>query len=416
MIGLFFYFYKLLVKMKGKLLSGICFLVAAGNDIPAQTTFPAGTSLCDSTPWKLVWYDEFSGTAINTDKWFTFLDDNNWSGGLVTVPPVSQESRAMNRGANFMDANVTVSDGTCKLTAKYQPNTWLGSYKRYTSGLIKAKESGVNKPMYFNQGKFEIRARVTKAKRSWAAYWLWQGGGHRGGDSEIDIFEYMPTGNADENTYSLHGWNRPGTSRETTVTGTFAYNNIDAWHIYTCEWDSNFVRIYMDNQLKFEGSRYILIGSSGTSSGCQPVPGAAYTDDADKAFPFADEYMSLVCSMDYRSNVRSRMPDGVFEIDYVRVYQRIPQHRLKDLCSYVTGPEHVRMYASATFYAGVGEGNFTEWAVSPRLQILEKGIADGQPYITVQGVAEGNAWVTAIVRGKPRSCPNAQLQVSIASF
>jgi hypothetical protein len=91
------------------------------NILNAQVTFPTGTNLCETTPWKLVWYDEFDGAAINTNKWFTFLDDNNWGPNGVIVPPISQESRTMNRGANFLDANVTVSNGTCKLTAKYQP-------------------------------------------------------------------------------------------------------------------------------------------------------------------------------------------------------------------------------------------------------------------------------------------------------
>jgi hypothetical protein len=401
----------------GKILSSLLlFLLTGITPSWAQVTFPAGTNLCDTIPWKLVWFDEFEGTAINKDKWFTFLDDNNWDAKGVVVPPASRESRTMNRGVNFMDANVTVSGGTCKLTAKYQPNTWMGSFKRYTSGLIKAKESGVNKPMYFNQGKFEIGARITKAKRTWAAYWLWQGGGHPGGDSEIDIFEYMPTGNANENTYSLHGWNRPGTSKETTVTGTFTYNNIDAWHTYTCEWDSNFVRIYMDDQLRFEGSRYTLANTPGASSGCKPVPGAVYSADVYKAFPFADEYMSLICSMDYRSNVRSRMPDGVFEIDYVRVYQRVPQQRLKDLCSSVTGPGRMRPGTQATFYASIGEGSFQDWALSPGLRVVAKGTANGQPYITVKSTVAGKAWITAIVQGKPRGCPNAELQVVIGAF
>lgn len=385
--------------------------------IRAQVVFPAGTNLCESTPWKLVWYDEFDGTAINTDKWFTFLDDANWDDYGVIVPPVSQGSRTMNRASNFMDANVTVSGGTCKLTAKYQPNTWINSYKQYTSGLIKARKTGDNVPMFFNRGRFEMRARITRAKKSWAAYWLWQGGGHPGGDSEIDIFEYMPTNNVNENTFSLHGWNRPGTSGETTVTGTFSYNNIDLWHVYTCEWDNNFVRIYMDNQLKFQGSRYTLAGAPGTSSGCQPLAGTAYVEDVNKAFPFADESMSLICSMDYRKNVRSRRPDAVFEIDYIRVYQRTPQSDLKDLCSYVNGPGRIGLNAPATYYASVGEGKFSEWAVSPGLQILATGIADDRPYITVKSVAKGEAWITAIIGGKPYGCPNkAQLQVIMESL
>lgn len=39
---------------------------------PAVTLSWGGGNMCESTPWQLVFHDEFNGNTINNDKWSTF--------------------------------------------------------------------------------------------------------------------------------------------------------------------------------------------------------------------------------------------------------------------------------------------------------------------------------------------------------
>ncbi len=427
---LFVFVHILLIAMKKKIIFLSAFL-SLGCVVQAQVTFPAGTNLCESTPWKLVWHDEFDGTSLDNNKWYTFSDDNNWSPqGTIYVPPINVEGRRGNM-VNYLDANVTVSNGSCKLSAKYEPNNILGSYQNFSSGYIKARliENGLNHLQYFNKGKFEIKAKLPKVKNVWATFWLWVGGvsAEGPGGSEIDMFEYMPgsTNELNTNTFTLHGWNRgpgwPVSPNSTADHATFNVNNIDSWHIYSCEWDENFVRLYVDGVLQLTRTRYKQANGLGgyfETASCVPTEGVTYYKDpmATATFPFPDEYLSLICSLDYRSELEwaAGEPTRVFEIDYVRVYQRTPQPNLKDLCSSVSGPSNICLNVPTTYYASVGEGTFNNWTVSSNVQVLSTGISiQGQPYITVKGIANNPAWIVANVQGSPPSCAPSQLQITV---
>lgn len=392
--------------------------------VNAQVTFPAGTNLCETTPWKLVWYDEFDGTSIDNSKWFTFLDDGNWGPNGVIVPPISQGSRTMNRGSNFTDANVVVSSGTCKLIAKYQPNTWINSTKLYTSGLIKARKNDANgnsTPMYFNKGKFEMRARISKAEKIWAAYWLWAGGNssYGPGGSEIDMFEYMPINNSETstNSFGFHGWDRgPGwpVSPDCTSDGnTFEMTNIDSWHIYSCEWDQNFVRLYIDGVLKFVKDRYkIQVGTAYMSTGvCTPSQGITYYNDPQvtATFPYPDEYLSFICSMDYRDNIGPGQPDRNFEIDYIRIYQRTPQPDLHDVCGAISGPTQICANNVNTTYTYTGDAIALggTWQVSPNLSI----VSSTNNSVTVKRTYATSDGATISIANPSVYCPSTSISI-----
>ena len=309
------------------------------QSVKAQPTvrFDKGTDLCEHAVWKLVWSDEFSSTSLDTRKWYTFIDNENWADGRVADPPIAAAARN-GEMVIYKDKNVTVRDGYCQLHLKYDPDSFLGGYRNFSSGMIMARNPNASQPLYFNRGKYEIRARLPVTPGVWATFWLFGGGAPNVNKTEIDMFEYNPCASRlKELPYHIHG-NHRGPEHKThyEVTGRTKSKTLNDWHVYTTEWDRNFIRLYMDGELRGSVRRY--------ASDCNPDINKQYTEDPDNVFPRQDEFMKLIVNFDYtkdmytrnflgictpipgwlanREKWDARQPERIFEIDYVRVYQR----------------------------------------------------------------------------------------------
>ena len=231
--------------------------------------FPSNQSMCDNTPWKLVFFDGFDGTALNTNKWFPFNtnswdEHDNWCEARIGYP--GNES-------NHRDENVVVSGGTLKLKIKQETNTWqcascitnnctpgmgdVPSVKNYTSGYISSK-------LRYNSGKIETRLRMPIYEKTWATVWTWYGSSV----NEIDVAEAYGgrystiwEKRRPKNTFSTHAWwfdedNNPyNLPQNMRITGHYpnqdwwnwfmGYNTVfrqDNWHTYTCEWDTTVIK------------------------------------------------------------------------------------------------------------------------------------------------------------------------------
>jgi len=313
------------------------FLIAPITKGQEIVRFPADTNLCETDPWKLVWGDEFEGKALDTTKWYRFIDDDNWFDGVVADPPVSTASRASYK-VIYRDENVVVNNGTCTLTLKYDPSVWKGTAKNFSSGMIMAKNAEGTAPLYFNRGKFEMKAKLPRATGVWATFWLYGGGSNNQQGSEIDMVEYAPCKSSlSEIPYHVHGFRRGDNFAEHYETGgNYKLKDVDQWHIYTTEWDRHFIRFFLDGMLMAVVSRY--------NSDCKPGSETDYLHDAKNVFPRIDEGMKMLVTLDYTHNLYStqvagiclpwpawlrnrakadaRQPEQKIEIDYIRVYQR----------------------------------------------------------------------------------------------
>ncbi len=108
-----------------------------------QITFPSGTNLCDYTPYKLVWYENFDGYRDGSGTLHNDLNPLIWHKYSELAPygfPVVYDS-----------SNITVAGGICTLAVKHTPASGLDSngtlvHSNYT--VAKIKTDIYNRPYF----------------------------------------------------------------------------------------------------------------------------------------------------------------------------------------------------------------------------------------------------------------------------
>ncbi|MCF8380068.1 MAG: glycoside hydrolase family 16 protein [Bacteroidales bacterium] len=181
---------------------------------------------------KLVWSDEFDGTALNEEFWSYEIGDGcpklcGWGNKELEY---------------YRKENVLVSDGMLIITAKSESF----ENRDYTSGRIKT--SGKKS---FTYGRMEIRAKLPKGKGIWPAIWMlgesissigWPAAG------EIDIIE-LKGSIPNKVGGTLHYKNsegrhqNSGAKRHELVSGDYS----DEFHLFSLEWDETQMIWSVDN-------------------------------------------------------------------------------------------------------------------------------------------------------------------------
>jgi beta-glucanase (GH16 family) len=157
--------------------------------------FVVGVETDDTSPetregYSLVWNDEFSGTALNTDDWTYEIGDGcpdlcGWGNNELEY---------------YRSENATVASGLLTIEAREE---FYGG-KNYTSSRIKTEHK-----QFFKYGRIDIRAKMPQGQGLWPALWMlgenistvgWPAGG------EIDIMEMVGGNGTDGNNDSTtHG-------------------------------------------------------------------------------------------------------------------------------------------------------------------------------------------------------------------
>ena len=265
----------------------------------------------------LVWQDEFSGDAIDGEKWSfekncvgggnneaqCYVDDadNAWvADDMLHIKAIREDATGPNR---FDD------------DPNYDPADTSGSGS-YTSARLRTKGLGD-----WKYGRFEMRAQLPQGQGSWPAFWMLPTDGVYGGwplSGEIDILEAvnLKVGGEDQIYGTLHyGGTWPGnkhTGEAYQIPG--AINPADDFHTYAVEWEEGEIRWYVN------GDHYATQTSAGWYT----------TADLDNALAPFDQTFHLILNLavggDWPANVNdtgideSAFPQE-FVIDYVRVYQ-----------------------------------------------------------------------------------------------
>jgi len=391
--------------------------------------FPSGATVCDPTPYKLVFDEEFDGNSIDLTKWHTWCnysgpyEGDDWSNGRWDF----QGSTTIIR-----DQNVVVSGGTVKLQIKHGPESWQCTgcpikTANYSSGWLTTR---YNPGFCYNSGRFEAKIKFPKSNYTWSTMWLYHGDAI--GVNEIDIAEahggpFFPAGPFGQNnhftcSYSLHAQSPPSGSNPYNlgdveiansyphqswwdkVNGT--YFDLDNWHTYTCDWDTALITTYLDGNivnkipkyyyyqlvpvyhtfLFYTWTTYIKVYQQAL---CATVPNQIY--HITTGFPWNNSSASQLRFSTQMFQDEANLGSYSYgqlkaqmEIDYVRIWQRHPEADLHtDLCAgttlaKITGPDIV---CGSAIY-NVDQSIDGTWSVSDNLSIT--GNNRGIHWVSVQ--------------------------------
>ncbi|NQY64060.1 MAG: glycoside hydrolase family 16 protein [Alteromonadaceae bacterium] len=194
-----------------------------------------------SSDWRLIWADEFDGSAIDPNKW---THEINCDGG------------GNNEQQCYTDnpENAFVSDGILNIVAL--PTTDENLTKPYTSARLSSKMKGD-----FAYGRFEARVKLPAGQGTFPAVWMMPTDAVYGGwphSGEIDIVESVnlkvaaEDGTLESNVYgTLHyGKSWPDNSHSgTPYLLPNDQNPADDFHTYAIEWQEGEIRWYVDGYL-----------------------------------------------------------------------------------------------------------------------------------------------------------------------
>ena len=198
----------------------------------------AASSPPSSSPWKLVWSDEFNGpdgSAPDSSKWVLETGGGGWGNNEL------EYYTARPQNASLHDGNLVIKVIQEKFTG---PD---GVTRDYTSARLKTQ--GKYAEAY---GRFEARVKIPRGQGIWPAFWMlgedidkigWPDCG------EIDIME-----NIGKEPSTVHGTiHGPGYSGDKGIGDPFSVpasqRFADDFHIYAVEWEPEAIRFYVDDHL-----------------------------------------------------------------------------------------------------------------------------------------------------------------------
>ncbi|OON94153.1 MAG: hypothetical protein ATN31_04330 [Candidatus Epulonipiscioides saccharophilum] len=256
--------------------------------------------------WKMseMFSDEFNGEELDTTKWSGY--HRFWAGRQPSI---------------FDPKNVSMRDGLLVLTSTWEDeltDLMIAANKKLSPGSAiyeNISASAVQSIEPTGYGYYEIRAKTAPISIA-SAFWFRD---PKVSKQEIDIFEQVGRP-INANRLNLNGssypmnthWFQEGTD---ISNGTIYNTGVDLtadFHIYGFEWDTYFLRFYIDGALvheidnsidyKMDGSQYLLFDMETNIYGSNP--------------PLKEHF-------DYEPGERN---PADYEIDYVRVWRSdVPQ-------------------------------------------------------------------------------------------
>ena len=299
---------------------------------PSQPSTQQPGQSYDGSDWRLVWNDEFDGTAIDANKW---THEVNCDGGG------NQELQCYTDSPE----NSYVSDGTLKIVAKLNDGASGDNDDDYTSARMITQGKGD-----FKYGRIEMRAKLPKGQGSWPAFWMMPTDSVYGGwpkSGEIDIVEAVnlgaarADGSAETNIYGTIHYGAGPSSDFSGAAHTPSQNPGDAFNVYAIEWQEGEIRWYFNDTLyAVQQQSQLRRNSQGDVTGLahrgwyaelyNVATGQLETDYSSAPF---DQDFFLILNQAVGGSWPASVNEGgvdaakfagegqTYEIDYVRVYQ-----------------------------------------------------------------------------------------------
>ncbi|MDA9555780.1 glycoside hydrolase family 16 protein [Pelobium sp.] len=253
--------------------------------------------------YQLVWNDEFNiNGKPNIESW-------RYETGFVRNEELQW----------YQKENAFCKNGVLNISAKrekvsnpsYNPNSkdWRKNraFANYTSASINTK--GLKSWKY---GRFEVRAKIDSTKGSWPAIWTLGNEGQWPANGEIDLMEFYIK-NDKQSILANAAWlgNNPRVIWNSKITPLNHFlskdpNWVKKFHVWRMDWDAESIKLYLDDELLNEISASKTINPDGTN-------------------PFQQEHyllLNLAIGQNGGNPSSSKFPIN-YQIDYVRVYQKI---------------------------------------------------------------------------------------------
>ena len=272
-----------------------------------------GFVLCVSAQekeYQLVWSDEFDVEGKPSTEW-------SFESGFVR----NEELQWYQSDNAYVKDGCLVIEGRkeCFNNPYYETGSsdWRKNRKfiHYTSSSLTTKFS-----QQFLYGRFEIRAKIPVASGAWPAIWLQGNKWEWPNNGEIDVMEYYIK-DGQPSILANACWGSPERWKGVWDSAAIPFTHFtekdpywaDKFHIWRMDWDKEFIRIYLDDELLNE------IDLSNTQN-------QGY--DGNTENPFANDVVGfkhyLLLNLAIGSN--GGEPDDSqfplrYYIDYVRVYQ-----------------------------------------------------------------------------------------------
>jgi beta-glucanase (GH16 family) len=260
--------------------------------LSCHTSKKGTTDTNQTSPWKLVWSDEFNQNGLpDSTKWGYDRGDGcpsvcGWGNNELEYYTVARQE------------NARVENGMLIIEARKEKT----HSKKYSSARLVTKNKGD-----WKYGKFEIKAKLPSGRGIWPAIWMlptdWKYGGWPA-SGEIDIMEnvgYLP-----DSMFSTAHSQRFNHSIGTQVTkGIFDNTLSTQFHTYGIEWDADKIDFFFDG-VKFHSF--------------------VNRKEGFEAWPF-DQRFHLLLNVAVGGNWGGKkgVDESIWpqrmEVDYVRVYQ-----------------------------------------------------------------------------------------------
>jgi len=254
--------------------------------------------------YKLTWHDEFNNTGKpDSTSWkyetgFTRNNELQW----------------------YQSDNANCRDGVLKIEGRREKfanpkyikgsNDWKRNRDSVTYTAASMNTSGLHTWLY---GRMEVRAKIPGVKGSWPAIWTlgveqpWPSNG------EVDQMEFYPIkgvpsilANAAWGTGSRGKAKWQSTGTPLTHFTEKDPDWVNKFHIWRMDWDKNFIRLYLDNELLNEVDLSKTINPDGFNPFHQP------------------QYilLNLAIGGDHGGDPSQTIFPIAYEVDYVRIYQK----------------------------------------------------------------------------------------------
>ena len=294
-----------------------------------NTSCMFGQSKLIRSNWNLVFeenFDTYSKVDDMANKW---RFDYPWGPTLVGNVDENQY---------YTKDNIILNqDGTITFRAKklitpivYEWDDANGHHSKnlkYTSGMIFSQQDFDNPcwagNMGYTHGYFEMRCKLPKGLKTWAAWWLYSG------STEIDIFEAYDDKRGFTSTN--HDWHDPHTACNNHFKKSYGEDLTTEFHNYGCVWTESKIIMFFDDVEIWSSDRIATTACPATLIANLAMIKGAIIDSTDfivdyiKVFKMADPQLpfktenawtnNIIDNQKYANRKASSKPGSIVQID-----------------------------------------------------------------------------------------------------